>query len=111
MKDIISKNKIQIIKCPKCNGEGFGICQECSGLGMVAWTGKVLLYWDKKINFFEIAKDKSLRLSGNIFNFALLLIGLTGAISLAWTAYNLVNVGLPFWDIFLVKNLTMFISS
>ncbi len=104
-------NTIKFITCQKC-GEAKQtnkICNNCYDFGMVAWTGKTLLYWDKRINYFQISLDDTKKFVKNVINLGLALFGLLGALMLGWVIYSFSLTALPIWQFFSIKSWQLFI--
>ncbi|MFA6254614.1 MAG: AAA family ATPase [Patescibacteria group bacterium] len=106
------KNQIQLLTCPTCQGQGKlerKTCSECQGLGMMAWTGNELLYWDKQISFLQIAQDETKQLVKNLINLSLFLFGALGLIMLGWVIVAFINVRTPIWYLYQIRNWQLFI--
>jgi len=112
MEKDFQKNQIQFLTCPQCQGQGKRerkTCPECQGLGLLAWTGNDLLYFDKKISFFQIAQDETKQLIKNFINLSLFLFGALGVTMLGWVIVSFINVHTPIWYLYRIRNWQLFI--
>jgi len=104
--------QLQFLTCPQCEGTGVlekKDCQECKGVGMVAWTGNELLFWGKKISFLQIGQDKIKQGVKNFINLSLFLFGALGLIMLGWAILTSLNANTPIWRLPQMRSWQLFI--
>lgn len=85
------KQKLNIIFCPNCHGDGFidnKKCPQCRGLGMVMPFYGFYLYWGKKFDRLNILLDKAAKTVDRLINLLLIIIGIFGIFALFFIAYQ-----------------------
>lgn len=98
---------LQFITCPTCSGSGVfndKTCPECKSDALVAWTGEVMLYWGKKINYLQLSQDQFKKLVKNGITLTLMLFGALGVIMLGWMLMLLVASDWSFYQIHKIRS-------
>src|SRR3989344_483564 len=104
--------QLQFLTCPQCQGRGKLAqknCAGCQGLGLLAWTGRNLLYWGKTINSVQVAQDKIVQLVKNGINLSLFLFGALGVVMLGWVVISMVEAKILVWYFYRFRNWQLFI--
>ncbi|MBU1164724.1 ATP-dependent Clp protease ATP-binding subunit [Patescibacteria group bacterium] len=95
--------QIKYIECPTCSGAGVlddKRCNKCFGQPLMAWTGKVLLYWGKRIDKATIYQD-NLKSAFKFFIDSILLFIATAGLIFGFRHFLVLQQGfIPLWQFY-----------
>ncbi|MBN1778721.1 MAG: ATP-dependent Clp protease ATP-binding subunit [Candidatus Buchananbacteria bacterium] len=70
---------------------------------IAAWVGDRLLYWGKRIDFWQLAYDRFKLIIKNSINGLLILGSIFGFVMLAWTLYLMQKAGIEAWYFYRIR--------